>query len=247
MLCVARSRRMCCSRVWRARTKPRRPSTSTASPAIRPGIRRICSSVAQKNPNEGPPKSSRPPSGCPSPIATSAPHSPGGRRTPSVIGSTGDDRQPARLSCGAPSAPRGPRPRRGSWGSERIPRRSRRRAPPRARPDRSSRHRDRPRRPRPRIRASTSPAPRGRAGGRRARRRTAAARWRRSPGTRPRRASRVPRTARSRRPEGLSARRSRSGTRTPPAGGPGTPPAGRACTGSGTRDRWVIASTIAGT
>ena len=36
----------------------------------------MCSSVAQKNPNEGPPKSSRPPSGWPSPSAMSAPVSP---------------------------------------------------------------------------------------------------------------------------------------------------------------------------
>ena len=43
--------------------------------------------MAQKKPNEGPPKSSRLPSGCPSPTATSAPHSPGGRRTESAIGS----------------------------------------------------------------------------------------------------------------------------------------------------------------
>ncbi len=41
MLWVAFSRRMCCSRVCSARTKPRRPSTSSVSPAIRPGIRRI--------------------------------------------------------------------------------------------------------------------------------------------------------------------------------------------------------------
>ena len=37
MLWVAFSRRMCCSRVCRASTKPRRPSTSVVSPAIRPG------------------------------------------------------------------------------------------------------------------------------------------------------------------------------------------------------------------
>ena len=88
MLWVAFSRRMCCSRVCSASTKPRRPSASVVSPAIRPGIRRRCSSVAAKNPNEGPPKSSRLPSGWPSPTATSTPHSPGGRRTPSVIAST---------------------------------------------------------------------------------------------------------------------------------------------------------------
>ena len=77
MLWVAFSRRMCCSRVWSASTNPRRPSASSVSPAILPGIRRRCASVAQKNPNDGPPKSSRPPSGCPSPTATSTPHSPG--------------------------------------------------------------------------------------------------------------------------------------------------------------------------
>ena len=41
MLWVAFSRRMCCSRVWSVSTKPRRPSASTVSPAIRPGILRM--------------------------------------------------------------------------------------------------------------------------------------------------------------------------------------------------------------
>src|SRR5664279_2890081 len=85
---VAFSRRMCCSRVCSVSTKPRRPSTSTVSPAIRPGIRRRYSSRAAKKPKEGPPKSRRLPSGWPSPTATSTPHSPGGARMPSVIGST---------------------------------------------------------------------------------------------------------------------------------------------------------------
>ena len=40
MLWVAFSRRMCCSRVCSVSTKPRRPSTSVVSPAIRPGMRR---------------------------------------------------------------------------------------------------------------------------------------------------------------------------------------------------------------
>ena len=40
MLCVAFSRRMCCSRVCSVSTKPRRPSTSVVSPAMRPGMRR---------------------------------------------------------------------------------------------------------------------------------------------------------------------------------------------------------------
>src|SRR5438552_3252761 len=85
---VAFSRRMCCSRVCSVSTNPRRPSTSTVSPAMRPGIRRRYSSRAAKKPNDGPPKSRRLPSGCPSPTATSTPHAPGGLRMPSVIGST---------------------------------------------------------------------------------------------------------------------------------------------------------------
>ena len=97
MLWVAFSRRMCCSRVCRARTKPRRPSTSSVSPAIRPGMRRICSSVAQKKPNEGPPKSSRLPSGWPSPRAMSAPHSPGGLQDAERHRVAGDDEQRAVL------------------------------------------------------------------------------------------------------------------------------------------------------
>jgi hypothetical protein len=55
MLCVAFSRRMCCSRVCSVSTKPRRPSTSVVSPAMRPGMRRMWSSLAQKNPKDGPP------------------------------------------------------------------------------------------------------------------------------------------------------------------------------------------------
>ena len=57
------------------------------SPAIRPGIRRRCSCAAAKKPNDGPPKSSRLPSVCPSPTAMSTPCAPGGSRIPSGIGS----------------------------------------------------------------------------------------------------------------------------------------------------------------
>ena len=64
---VAFSRRMCCSRVCSVSTKPRRPSTSVVSPAMRPGILRRNASWAAKKPNDGPPKSSRLPSGWPSP------------------------------------------------------------------------------------------------------------------------------------------------------------------------------------
>ena len=87
MFDVAFSRRMCCSRVCSVSTKPRRPSASTVSPAIRPGIRRRYASVAAKKPNDGPPKSRRLPSVWPSPTQTSTPHSPGGLRIPSGIGS----------------------------------------------------------------------------------------------------------------------------------------------------------------
>ena len=55
MLLVAFSRRMCCSRVCSVSTKPRRPSTSRVSPAMRPGMRRMCASLAAKKPNDGPP------------------------------------------------------------------------------------------------------------------------------------------------------------------------------------------------
>src|SRR5512142_1616317 len=76
---VAFSRRMCCSRVCRVRTKPRLPSRSRVSPAILPGMRRISASLAAKKPNEGPPKSRWLPRVWPSPTAMSTPHSPGVR------------------------------------------------------------------------------------------------------------------------------------------------------------------------
>ncbi len=87
MLCVAFSRRMCCSRVCSVSTKPRLPSTSRVSPAMRPGILRRKRSEAAKKPNDGPPKSSRLPRVWPSPTQMSTPHSPGGLRMPSGSGS----------------------------------------------------------------------------------------------------------------------------------------------------------------
>ena len=82
------SRGGCAARASAASARSRGvPSASTVSPAIRPGIRRRCSSVAAKKPNDGPPKSSRLPSVWPSPTQTSTPHSPGGARIPSGIGS----------------------------------------------------------------------------------------------------------------------------------------------------------------
>ena len=98
---VAFSRRMCCSRVWSVSTNPRLPSTSLVSPAIRPGIRRISASVAAKNPNDGPPKSSRLPSVWPSPTAMSTPHSPGVLQQRQRERVAGADRQRAGVVRGA--------------------------------------------------------------------------------------------------------------------------------------------------
>ena len=56
MLDVAFSRRMCCSRVERVSTKPRRPCLSTVAPQIRPGICRTWASRVAKKPGAGPPK-----------------------------------------------------------------------------------------------------------------------------------------------------------------------------------------------
>ena len=127
MLWVAFSRRMCCSRVCSASTKPRRPSTSVVSPAIRPGIRRRCSSVAAKKPNEGPPKSSRLPSGWPSPDRDVDAALAGRAQDAERDRVDRGDAQRARLVARRRRAPRGPRPRRGSSGSGRRRRRCRRR------------------------------------------------------------------------------------------------------------------------
>ncbi len=78
MLLVARSRRMCCSRVWRARRKPTLPEESWETPTTRPGVRRACAAVVARNAAWGPP----PPMGIPKrwvePTAMSAPKAPGG-------------------------------------------------------------------------------------------------------------------------------------------------------------------------
>ena len=74
---VALSRRICCSRVERVRTKPRRPSASTVSPQSRPGAwRRYFSRVANR-PTYGPPKFRPLPIDWPSAATISAPISPG--------------------------------------------------------------------------------------------------------------------------------------------------------------------------
>ena len=66
MLLVAFSRRICCSRVDRVSTKPRRPSASTVSPTSRPGIWRTNFSRVANRPRYGPPKFSALPSDWPS-------------------------------------------------------------------------------------------------------------------------------------------------------------------------------------
>ena len=85
MLWVAFSRRMCCSRVCRVSTKPRLPSASSVSPAIRPHLAYEALAAA-KNLNEAAEVEPLP-SDWPSPTHTSTPQSPGGLRTPSGSGS----------------------------------------------------------------------------------------------------------------------------------------------------------------
>ncbi len=79
MLLVARSRRMCCSRVCRARRRAGRPALSRDTPTMRPGNLRRCSSRAARKAACGPPKNSGTPKRCELPTTTSAPHAPGGR------------------------------------------------------------------------------------------------------------------------------------------------------------------------
>ena len=83
---VARSRRMCCSRVWSVSTYPVRPSRSVVRPTMRPGICRIYSSRQANSPSHGPPKFTGQPKLCPSATTMSAPYSPGGVSIPSEIG-----------------------------------------------------------------------------------------------------------------------------------------------------------------
>ena len=113
---VAFSRRMCCSRVCSVSTKPR----CRRRPSSPPRCGRACGAgrpaAAAKKPNDGPPKSSRLPSGWPSPTAMSTPKSPGGRRTPSVIGSTWTiSSAPVSLAIGASASRSSTAPRKFGW------------------------------------------------------------------------------------------------------------------------------------
>ena len=81
MLDVAFSRRMCCSRVPRASRRAGLPWASLETPTSRPGIWRLNSSRVARNPAWGPPNPSGTPNRWAEPTATSAPNSPGGRRS----------------------------------------------------------------------------------------------------------------------------------------------------------------------
>ena len=77
MLLVAFSRRMCCSRVCKARRSAVAPSASTLTPTSRPGIMRSSPRRRLMKPACGPPKPIGTPKRCAEPMAISAPYSPG--------------------------------------------------------------------------------------------------------------------------------------------------------------------------
>jgi hypothetical protein len=80
---VARSRRMCCSRVESVSTKPRRPSVSSVCPTRRPGRLRTKAVRVAMKPRWGPPKPIGTPKLWASPQTMSAPSAPGGRSSAS--------------------------------------------------------------------------------------------------------------------------------------------------------------------
>ena len=87
MLLVARSRLMCCSRVWIAMRSAGSPAESRLMPMRRPGILRTCSFFVAKNAACGPPRPIGTPKRCALPTTTSAPHCPGGVRRQRESGS----------------------------------------------------------------------------------------------------------------------------------------------------------------
>ena len=89
---VAFSRRICCSRVAKVKTNPRRPSLSTVSPTSLPGRLRTNFFWQAKKPKAGPPRLIGTPRLCPSPTAISAPKSPGRLEQPERdrLGGDGD-------------------------------------------------------------------------------------------------------------------------------------------------------------
>mmetsp|Transcript_17870 Transcript_17870/g.55462 ORF Transcript_17870/g.55462 Transcript_17870/m.55462 type:complete len:221 (-) Transcript_17870:545-1207(-) len=78
MFDVALARLMCCSRVWSAMRRARRPFESMETPMMRPGRKRLCASLHAKKAGCGPPKPSGIPRRWPLPKTKSAPISPGG-------------------------------------------------------------------------------------------------------------------------------------------------------------------------
>ena len=87
ILLVAFSRRMCCSRVCRARRYAGRPSASTLTPTKRPGRERSRPDRTAIYPACGPPKAIGTPYRCIDPTAISAPSAPGERRSVRANGS----------------------------------------------------------------------------------------------------------------------------------------------------------------
>ena len=78
MLLVARSRRMCCSRVCSANRYAGLPEESTETPTRRPGSWRSSPDRTAMTPACGPPKPMGTPKRWAEPTTMSAPHSPGG-------------------------------------------------------------------------------------------------------------------------------------------------------------------------
>ena len=241
---VARSRRMCCSRVCSVSTNPRLPSRSRVSPAIRPGH------PADQRLGGG----EEPERGSAEVEAVSERLSLPDRDVDAAFAGAPQQRQRQRIAGADRAAlrPRG-RPRRAARGPRSTPRKfgcwtmtaltsssSSELGEPVARAA--------PPRPPSPTRARASPAPRASADARRARPRTATATVVQlgdvAGRSRPRSA---PRTPRRWRPAARSARRSRSGTRTSPAASPGRSRADTACTGVRNSERRMIESTSAGT
>ena len=117
MLLVAFSRRMCCSRVWRAMRNAGWPCRSTEIPMMRPGVERRNASRVAKNAACGPP----PPIGTPNrwllPTTMSAPSSPGERSITRASGSaaTATSARCVRARATIPARSGTPPPDPGYW------------------------------------------------------------------------------------------------------------------------------------
>ena len=87
MFDVAFSRRMCCSRAARVRTKQRLPFLSVVSPTRRPGTERTFFMEQASMPTPGPPALRGMPKLLPSPQTMSAPQLPGFLSSPQAMAS----------------------------------------------------------------------------------------------------------------------------------------------------------------